>query len=80
MVPSYPGMLSNMLAGGALGPSAVGGANMAERQPEEPVESNPETPSNVTVQKLTIKWTEKTKQKKKQLNHRANQRISTESL
>lgn len=64
MVPSYPGMLSNMLAGGALGPSAVGGANMAERQPEEPVESNPETPSNVTVQKLTIKWTEKPPPKK----------------
>lgn len=40
-VPSYPGMLSNILAGGALGPSgsAAGGANIASTKPEEPVQS-----------------------------------------
>lgn len=36
-------MLSNILAGGALGPagSAAGGANIASRKPEEPVQSFP---------------------------------------
>lgn len=35
-------MLSNMLAGGALGPGepAAGGANIAEIKPEEPVHSH----------------------------------------